>query len=82
MAITFDWTNFCLLCDIPKQLEEGKLLVTFYQFSTEMRSCQNIIRFQKLGGSYKADPYGLMQHRTQSRLLGFGMCYIKIEPYG
>ena len=29
----------------------------------------------------KADPYSLRQRRMQSRLLGFTMRYIKIEPY-
>ena len=37
-VVTFDWMLFCLLCDTPKQLEEGKLSVKSYQFSPEMIS--------------------------------------------
>jgi hypothetical protein len=37
----FDWTNFCISCDTPKQSEESKLPVS-YQFSPEMLSFRNI----------------------------------------
>ena len=48
IVITFDWTPFCLLCDTPKQSEEGELSGKSYQFSPETLSFQNI-RISKIG---------------------------------
>ena len=60
MAITFDWINFCLLCDSPKQSEEGKLPEISYQYCPETLRFRNI-RISKIqwhlytGGTYKPD---------------------------
>ena len=68
MAITFDWTNCCLLCDTPKQSEEGKLpeypiSVVQKCFVFEAYAFQKsveIYAFQKSGGLY--NPWGPVLH--------------------
>ena len=58
MGITFDWINFCLLCNTPKRSEQGNLPVPSHQYCPEMFCFRNI-RISKMrrhlytGGTYK-----------------------------